>query len=236
MQQSLARLLELQEIDRAVDELEACRSEYPTEIDLLEQEIEAAARSLTKLQEEIHEQERKRRHSEGVLELANADLQKHQQQLYKIRTNKEYDALQIEIEECKRRIAASENEILQAMSSLEELTVKVQEGKQAFAETEREKKGRVAELTEKLGSIEDRMKVHRNQRAIVAEGVKKRVLDAYERIRKAKKATVVTVLRGACGGCYKRIPPQKLIEIRRNEQLISCENCGRILVWDDRSS
>jgi len=229
------RLLDLQELDRAIDELEASKSSYPTEVNLLKHEIETASRGLTKLQEEIHELEKRRRHFEGELELANAELQKHQQQLYQIRTNREYDALQIEIEECKRRISDTENEILQAMTAYDEFTKRIEEDKQAFAEMKEGKISRINELTQQLNSIEDRMKGRRQKREEMAGEISKGVLGAYERIRKAKKTTVVSVARGACGGCYKQIPPQKLIEIRKNAKLVFCENCGRILVWENRS-
>ena len=59
-------------------------------------------------------------------------------------------------------------------------------------------------------------------------------LDRYERIQKAKGGTaVVPVKRGACGGCYSRVPPQKMLEIRQNARLFMCEHCGRILVSDE---
>ncbi|MFC1530184.1 zinc ribbon domain-containing protein [Gemmatimonadota bacterium] len=54
----------------------------------------------------------------------------------------------------------------------------------------------------------------------------------YNRVKEGKQGTaVVPVVRGACGGCYNRIPPQTITEIRRAERPITCENCGRIMLW-----
>jgi predicted nucleic acid-binding Zn-ribbon protein len=237
MEDSLMRLLDVQEVDKVIYELEASKSEYPAEINLLKHEIETTAKSLEQQEQEIQELEQRRRHFEGELELASAELERHQQQLYEIRTNREYDALQLEIEDCKRRINESENEILLAMTSQEEYAQKLEEAKQTFAQMKKDKSSQIAQLTEDLDSIEEKVSTQLHKRKLMAKDITRRALSAYERIRKVKKDTaVVTVLRGACGGCYKRIPPQKAIEIRKNERLISCENCGRILVWDNRSN
>ncbi|MCK4597869.1 hypothetical protein KAU04_07495 [bacterium] len=37
----------------------------------------------------------------------------------------------------------------------------------------------------------------------------------------------------ACGGCFKTLPPQKIQEVRRTDSILTCENCGRILYWDE---
>ena len=58
-------------------------------------------------------------------------------------------------------------------------------------------------------------------------------LDRYDRIYRAKGGkAVVSVKRNACGGCFSRVPPQKILELRRNSQIYLCEQCGRILVSD----
>jgi predicted nucleic acid-binding Zn-ribbon protein len=56
------------------------------------------------------------------------------------------------------------------------------------------------------------------------------------RIRKAKKGMAVsTIRRSACSGCHNIVPPQRQLEIRRNNKLFFCEYCGRILVSQEVS-
>jgi predicted nucleic acid-binding Zn-ribbon protein len=43
---------------------------------------------------------------------------------------------------------------------------------------------------------------------------------------------VVAIQNGSCGGCSKRLPPQKILEIRSMKQIHLCEVCGRILIWN----
>ena len=43
----------------------------------------------------------------------------------------------------------------------------------------------------------------------------------------------VPVKKGACGGCFRQLSPQLLVEARRTDKLLRCENCGRMLIWKD---
>jgi hypothetical protein len=67
--------------------------------------------------------------------------------------------------------------------------------------------------------------------------VNKRLLAVYMRLRKGKRGMAiasVNKVKYSCRGCFKHLPPQKVMEIRRGNSMICCENCGRILVWDER--
>ena len=59
------------------------------------------------------------------------------------------------------------------------------------------------------------------------------LLAIYDRIRKGGRTlAVVRLSKGACGGCFLEIPPQRASEVRRSDRIIPCESCGRILVWN----
>jgi predicted nucleic acid-binding Zn-ribbon protein len=98
-----------------------------------------------------------------------------------------------------------------------------------------------AELDEKQKELREVSREHekeenkfKDQRKKMAEKIDKADLERYERIRKAKGGSaVVAVKRESCGGCYHRIPPQKILELRQNVRLFTCEHCGRILVSDE---
>ena len=68
---------------------------------------------------------------------------------------------------------------------------------------------------------------------MVAKVIKKDY-QTYDRIRKAKDGkAVVPVSRNSCGGCFNRVPPQKVLELRKNDSMLTCERCGRILISDE---
>ena len=65
--------------------------------------------------------------------------------------------------------------------------------------------------------------------------VEERLLKAYNRIRGGAKngLAVVAVDRGACGGCFNVVPPQRQADIMEKQKIIICEHCGRILADAD---
>ena len=64
-----------------------------------------------------------------------------------------------------------------------------------------------------------------------ATNVEERLVKAYNRIRGNAEngLAVVMVRRGACGGCFNIVPPQRQADIKDKKKIIVCEHCGRIL-------
>ncbi len=233
MKENLTKLLDLQEIDSAIDDLKKSREEYPKEIERLGQELKAAKEALCQKEEDSQELEKNRRHFERELEVANGELKEHQGRLYQrnIKTNREYDALQGEIQTYQKKIDLSESEILAAMEGIEELKTKMEVESGALAEMDAEKSSKISELSEKLRSLDGDIDALEGKGKIVQDGVDRRALSVYKRVRRGKSIAVVPVMKGACGGCFRQLPPQRASEIRRNDRVIACESCGRILVW-----
>ncbi|MEX0602098.1 MAG: C4-type zinc ribbon domain-containing protein, partial [Bacteroidota bacterium] len=74
----------------------------------------------------------------------------------------------------------------------------------------------------------------RHEREKLVARIEKNDIRVYERIRKAKRGrAVVLVRRDACGGCFKKVPPQTMQELRKNSRILTCEHCGRIVVSDE---
>ena len=62
------------------------------------------------------------------------------------------------------------------------------------------------------------------------------LLRIYERSRRRASLSIAAVRKGACGGCYRKMPPQQRSNVKRNSTIQLCESCGAIMVWDDESS
>jgi predicted nucleic acid-binding Zn-ribbon protein len=159
------------------------------------------------------------------------ELEKFQKQMKDIKTNKEYDALMAEIEVRKQRISQHEDLILQAMQELEELTPKIEEYKNKLAEASRNNQQQIAELQKQIDGVDSKIKIQEDEKKKVVSKINKAYIATYERIRKKCTPVVVSLRKKACGACYKTFPPQRIQEIRRGDGLITCDNCGRILIW-----
>lgn len=233
MKESLLKLLELQEIDNQIDAIERIRRDYPADIARIEQEIVGARDQIQEQRAKREELEKAQRQYERELAAATADLKKHQDRLYEVKTNREYDALQIEIEACRNRVTEQENGILVAAEALEGLVPQIQSLEEAFAQGEQDRLKQKGELQDKLDSIASEIQSHQGSREAVRLQVMPRALAIYDRIRKGGRTlAAVRILKGACGGCYLNIPPQRASEVRKSDRVIPCESCGRILIWN----
>ena len=122
MKDSLQKLLALQQVDKELQKLEDAKQQYPAEIGSRQREIELAQQNLEELENGLEELAKKQRHFERELEVSKTDLQEHEARFAEVTTNKEYDALQLEIEACKSKIADCETQILDAIEAAEVLT------------------------------------------------------------------------------------------------------------------
>ena len=238
MKESLARLLDLQNIDLEIDALGRSQVEFPTEISRLEEKLDLSRKDVEGKRKQSEDLETNRRLMEGELEAIQADLKKHQDRLYEVKTNREYDALQHEIEALKNRMDENETGILEGIELGDGLKERLEEEEATFKELENESLSTIKDLKKRLGSVEDNVKEWEEKRAVVETQIEPRALSAYNRIRKLIKTgvAVVQVEKSSCGGCFRQLPPQLRVEVRRQDQIIRCENCGRIVVWKDEDA
>ena len=234
MKGDFLNLFDLQKIDNEIDELYRIREAYPLRIDKLDKELTEAKLSLEEEKNRVTELEKNARHFEREMQRAADELEKHRARLYEVKTNKEYDAVQLEIEAWRNSVDQNETEILQTMSELDNANAEAERKTQLLEDISSTHENEITELQSKLASIDEEVEKHEIEREKVKEGIDRRILAAYERIRKRKGGlAVVPVVRNACGGCNIHLPPQKVVEIKGGNNLIYCENCGRIMVWNE---
>ena len=235
MKDILYSLLALQEIDKEIDALVRSKEEFPVEIGRLNEELDAARSRIDETEKHASELDSSRRLMEGELESIAADLKKHQDRLYEVKSNREYDALQTEIETLGARKDEHENGILRSLEDHEDLSTKLAEDKDAFSHREKEFLSRIKDLTSSLDSVEGDVQKWQRKRRRLEKGVDHPALSAYNRIRRMVKGgvAVVEIKKGSCGGCFRQLSPQLLVEARRINRVMRCENCGRITVWKD---
>ena len=234
MKKDLEILLKLQEIDYELGELERSKDYLPDMIKSLEKEIEEVSNELKKIEEELTEKTLLKKELEIEVDSLNDALAKFQKQMREIRTNREYDALTTEIANRKLKISENEEKILELMSTLDELEDKKIECKKKFEEMQRNNTAQLETLRKEMNSVGTKVKIKEDERKNVTVRIDKRLLATYDRIKRGKGANVVVVVRkGACGACYKSLPPQRIQEIKMEDGIITCDSCGRILIWSE---
>jgi hypothetical protein len=231
-------LVQLQNVDNRLQDLEELKGDLPHQIDVLKARLRSLEESCNSKQAELEDSRKRRALLEGEVDDLREKLKKYQNQLYQVSTNREYDAITVEIDTIKAKISDTETEILQLIELEENLAT---EGKSLSEELE-SARSTLSEtqvrLEKKISETEVETSDYSRQREMLVKDVTQSVLYQYERIRKGLGNTAVAMIvnRSACGGCFSTIPPQKVVEVRAMSKLILCESCGRILVYPEEEA
>jgi hypothetical protein len=229
--QKLEALLELQRIDSQIDELLKIRGDLPEEVRDLEDELAGYETRIGKFRAEIDElQQEVANHKAGIKESEKL-IKKYQEQQSNVRNNREFEAISKEIESQELDIQLFEKKNREIQFRIEKKNIEIQEIESRLS-------GRIADLEAKKSeldsiveeSTEDEKKL-RLDRDEAASRIEERLMYSYNRIRQnsVNGLAVVMVRRGACGGCFNQVPPQRQADIREKKKIIVCEHCGRVL-------
>jgi hypothetical protein len=234
----LDALLELQVLDSALDSLYKLRGDLPEEVADLENEMAGVEKRFNRFKDEV-----------GVIEQEVADLKiakkesekliiKYKEQQNNVRNSREYDALDKELELQELEIQLAEKRSREAEFKIKTKQNEVGDADVMLNQVNNALEAKKNELNKLIGESEDEEKKLRKKRDKQAKGVEERLLKAYERIRGSVRngLAVVEVDRGACGGCFNVVPPQRQADIMEKLKIIVCEHCGRILADADQIS
>ncbi len=217
-------------VDEELDELREEYGDLPEKVREKEKK-ENELRSVVEETENILEEIRKFVSTSKItlVELKNKE-EKLSKQQFQVRNNKEFDAITKEISNIREEHSQL-TEQLRTEGVKEENLLNILE----------EQKNNHNEAVEALEEVKSELEILENdqneevnelveKRRKIADTIKKKFLQEYERIREFHPDAAVQVMKNSCSGCFSAIPPQKIVEIRNNQdQLYFCENCGRIL-------
>lgn len=238
MQSLLDILLSLQKLDIRLNELEGIRGDLPQKVDNLKTDLEQASSDLKLHIQELKGAELEQKKSNADIKVEKTKLEKYQDQLYQVSTNREYDAITTEIDSVKGSIDQFEYRVLELDDVQEELKNKKKISGEQQSKYSANLGALEKELQEKLNITNREEENLRIQRMELVSKLARPMYGTYERVRKGKKKgiAVVSTQRDACGGCYNAIPPQRLLEIREMKKFITCEFCGRILISNKKNN
>ena len=232
MRKQLERLARLQEIDDQLAMLERSKGDYPQRIEELESTLGQRLHEAEEVEQSREELEKERRLLERRAKGYENQLDKLQKRLSDVKTNKEWDALQKEMDAVKGELSQTEDRLLIVMEELESLGAAAESEGEELKDYRASAEAEIKDLKETLGGVDSKMAKIRSERDSLSVQIDDSLKRIYNRVKQGKQGTaVVPVVREACGGCYNRIPIQTITEIRRAERLVTCENCGRIIIW-----
>lgn len=232
VEEKLKALYRLQTIYSSIDEIKLLRGELPLEVQDLESELIGISTRIENYKQEMQEIDSNITQRKIEIENAHSLIEKYKEQQENVRNNREYDHLSKEIEYQTLNIELNEKKIGETQR-IKEIKIKdIETSEELYAEKKIDFEHKRDELDDIINETKQKEEKLRDDAKKVEIMVEPRLLNAFKRIRKNARngLAVVTVQRGACGGCFNNIPPQRQLDVRSNKKIIVCEYCGRIMI------
>ena len=237
MRDVLVKLIELQKLDSELYQLEKDRGDLPNQVGLLKTALEDKKALLEGKKSQLLNYHKERDMNEMEIKSLDEKRKKYQTQLFQVKTNREYDAVTHEIESVKQSVESRESRILELMDMEEEGKKQIEAITQDLEGLEMRYESKRGILEKHLKKTERRELELRDKKNNLLHRLKPQTAAVYKRILEGKNGlAVVPIIRNACGGCQRTLPPQRVLEVRQMNRLYVCDMCGRILIWDEKES
>jgi predicted nucleic acid-binding Zn-ribbon protein len=233
MLQELALALRLQALDRKIANLETEIATLPKHISEIERRLESHGRRLEADRSALAANQRDRKKLEGDIQLHQQKISKLRDQMSAVKTNEQYQAFQHEIAYIEAEIRKSEDRILDFMEQSEPLEKNVKAAEVRLKAEQKEVEAEKTRARERTKVDEQELAHLRGERKTVADQMEPKFYTEYERVRKKSKNTpIADATDGRCSACHIALRPQFFQDLRRQDQVMFCESCGRILTYN----
>ncbi|PHR69015.1 MAG: hypothetical protein COA67_11465 [Lutibacter sp.] len=232
VEQKLRALYDLQLIDSRIDEIQSVRGELPLEIEDLEDEIAGLNTRVSNLEEDVTNLETDIKGKKNTIAEAGELVKKYEDQQKNVRNNREFDSLTKEVEYQGLEVELAEKRIKEFKVKIEQKKEVIEQNNEILGKQNDHLKHKKAELDDIMAETEKEEKLLHKKSEEFGGVIEEHLFKAYKRIRSSVKngLAVVSVDRGASGGSFFTIPPQRQVEIANRKKIITDEHSGRILV------
>ena len=233
MIKEILKLLEIQDIDLHVFELKVRQNELPATLRDLKKDVVDKKSELQRVVAESKELKAHQKNLEGEIESHKATITKYKNQLLELKSNEQYRALLSEIKLHENKCVDIEDQILTSMMTSDEKDSLITQSEANLKESEQNLNDRADEIKQAIARVDEEIKQLQDTRLKLKEDINPQAMRLYERVMKNKGElkAMVPVVDSTCQGCYMKMTPNDVIEVRKSHKIQTCENCARILYW-----
>jgi uncharacterized protein len=233
MLQDLALALRLQALDRSLASLESEIATLPKHITEIEKRLESHTRRLEVDRAALSANHRDRKKLEGDAQVQEQKISKLKTQTLEAKTNEQYRAFQNEIAYAEGEIRKAEDKILDLMEQSERLEKNVKAAEAGLKQEQQHVESEKTRARERTDVDQKELAERRAERKSITDQIDPKLYANYERIRKKTKGTAIAdATGGRCDACQIALRPQFFQDLRRGDQIMFCESCGRILTYN----
>jgi len=232
MNADLERLIALQRLDSAADAARRRLAEEPEREKALETRLETARHRVAHAKEQLTANQTARREIEKEIAVHQGRLSKYREQAMAVKTNVEFHAIQKEIGHAQSEIKTHEDKMLEHMLEADDLTAAAKKAEADLTAEQNavnaDRKAMSAEHAELQASLEKAAA----ERAGLVAAMDRQTLAIFELVSSRRHGVAVAEARdGICTICHVRLRPQVFNNVRRNEEIVQCDSCNRILYF-----
>jgi len=233
MSPELERLIQLQHLESAMAEARARIAAHPQLLAEADARLAEADRVVQEATQRLKDAQDARRDSEKDAAVYQGRLTKFKDQLSAVKTNREYQAMQHEIETAQKDLSAAEEKVLERMMEIDQLTADVKQAETARAAQKKTVDAEKAVLTTELAAEEKRLAEKTAERTALVGSLEPRLMALFEQVAKVRKGVALSMATrdGLCSACHVRMRPQVFQQVRQNDSVLQCDSCQRILYW-----
>lgn len=236
METYFENLIKLQKLDIEIRNTSVLLDDIPRQIEAIEKRSEKSLQIVQEAKDKLTRNQKKRRDFESDLQSEKDKAAKYKRQLNEVKTNKEYSTLLKEIEDSKAKIDFLEEEIIGEMLAADEIEKEIKSAIKKADEVQVELSKKKEAVFKEKEKAEEALKNVKREKEVLLPKIPSDQLKLYEQISRKKDGIVLSpVTEEFCTMCHMRVRPQMVNEIIAENQIIICENCGRILYYQKKS-
>ena len=228
----LERLIELQEIETRSGAAAKAIAEAPGRIAALESLLKSATATLDAARKSLEDNKTHRRSIDKDLAADQQRLDKYKEQIMAVKTNEQLHAMQHQMKAVEGDIGKQEERVLVNMMEADEINASIKKAEAGL-------KAAQAKMSAEKGVIEKEVETNKAivaecnaaRTKIVAAMQDKGVVDTFNRIAKVRGTAVARAEGERCTVCQVRLRPAVFVNVLKNDQIVQCDSCNRILYF-----
>jgi uncharacterized protein len=229
----LQQLVALQNLDTRIRTLEKQLEAIPERRAEIEREFDQRAFEIRALENRQDEAKHTRARLENEVMEQKGRAERADRNLMSSKKQDEYTAAIREADAARKQISALETQILEQMEVLEQAESALKERADEIATLNSDRESRLSAFDADTSKQSEDLKSARLEREQLFGALPKAMSGLYARISKRIRdgVAVAEARNGACTACFMALRPQIMAEVRRGGEVITCDNCNRILYY-----
>ncbi len=227
----LDKLIELQTTDTNLRKLKKSLETAIQRRAEIEQEFEQHAFSIREIQNKRDTLQAKRADLERQIAENKTYLERADRNLKHAQNQKEYETAMRETDALQKQIAAFETSIVEILEEVEGVEKELEERAEEIASLDGKRDAALAEFDKAMEADKAEFDTETAHRAAAFATLPARLASVYDRLAQRSRdgIAVAEVVNGSCSACNIQLRPQVQLNVKQGNEIITCENCTRIM-------